>query len=84
MRARTQEEEAVIPEETEPDLPVGSLAEAWVGSGLPRGRHQGHWQQQSWRSGVFTEVLLEEIRACGLQDWECSPTSQQTAGLKIY
>ena len=33
---------------------------------------------------MFTEVLLEEIRVCGLQDWECSPTSQQTAGLKIY
>ena len=35
---------------TEPDLPVtvgGSPAEAWVGSGSPRG--QGHWQQQSWK-----------------------------------
>ena len=42
---------------------------------------------------MFPEALLEEIRACGLQDWaalgqmtgwEHSPTCQQTAGLKIY
>ena len=85
VRNRTQEEGAVIPRRDGARLACGgSLAEAWVGSGLPRGRGQGHWQQQFWRSGVFTEVLLEEIRACGLQDWECSPTGQQTAGLKIY
>ena len=46
---RTQEEGAVTPQETEPDLPVcvwESLAEAWVDHGLPWG--QGHLLQQSW------------------------------------
>ena len=40
---------AVIPQETEPDLPAGvegSSAEAWGGSGSPQG--QGNWQQQFW------------------------------------
>ena len=40
---RTQEKEAVTPQETEPDLPVNvqeSPAEAWVDSGLLQG--QGH------------------------------------------
>ena len=34
---RTQEKEAMTPQETEPDLPMSvqeSLAEAWVGGGL--------------------------------------------------
>ena len=43
VHTRTQEKGAVIPQETEPDLPVSvqeSPAEAWVNSGLLRG--QGH------------------------------------------
>ena len=37
MHTRTQEKEAVTPQETDPDLPMSvheSLAEAWVGGGL--------------------------------------------------
>ena len=37
---RTQEKGAVIPQETDPDMPMSvqeSLAEAWVGGGLPPG-----------------------------------------------
>ena len=40
VRTKTQEEGAVTPQETDPDLPVSvqeSLAEAWVGSGLLQG-----------------------------------------------
>ena len=40
---RTQEKEAVTPQETDPDLPVcvqETLVEAWVSSGLLQG--QGH------------------------------------------
>ena len=43
MCTRTQEKEAMTPQETDPDLPVSvqeSPAEAWVGSGLLQG--QGH------------------------------------------
>ena len=38
---RTQEKEAVTPQKTEPDLPVGvweSPAEVWIDSCLPQGR----------------------------------------------
>ena len=41
VRAMTKEKKAVTPQETDPDLPVSvqeSLAEVWVGGGLPRGR----------------------------------------------
>ena len=41
VHTRTQEKRAVIPQETEPDLPVSgqeSLAEMWVNSGLPWGQ----------------------------------------------
>ena len=37
---RTQEKEALIPHETDPDFPVSvweSLAEVWIDSGLPLG-----------------------------------------------
>ena len=40
---RTQEKEAVTPQETDPDLPMSvqeSLAEVWVGGGLLQSR--GH------------------------------------------
>ena len=53
VHIRTQREGAVIPQETEPDLPAGvggSPAEAGGGCGSPWG--QGHWQQKFW------EVLL--------------------------
>ena len=43
VHTRTQEEGAVTPQETDPDLPVRvqeSPAEVWLDSGLPRG--QGH------------------------------------------
>ena len=46
---RTQEKGAVIPQETEPDLPVSiqeSVAEVWVNSGILWG--QGYLIQQSW------------------------------------
>ena len=41
VRTKTQEKGAVTPQEIDPDLPVSvweSLAEVWVGSGLPQGR----------------------------------------------
>ena len=47
VHTRTQERGAVIPQETDPDLPVSvqeSAAEAWVSSGLLQGR--GHSVQQ--------------------------------------
>ena len=43
VHTRTQEKRAVIPQETEPDLPVSgqeSLAEVWVNGALPLG--EGH------------------------------------------
>ena len=43
LRTRTQEKGAVIPQETDPELPVSvqePLAEAWVSGGLLQG--QGH------------------------------------------
>ena len=47
LHTGTQEKGVLIPQETEPDLPVSvqeSWVEAWVDSGLPWG--QGHWIQQ--------------------------------------
>ena len=44
---RTQEKEAVTPQETDPDMPMSvqeAPAEAWIGSGLLQGR--GHCVQQ--------------------------------------
>ena len=44
VHTRTEEKEAVTPQETDSDLPVSvqeSLVEAWVGSGLLQGR--GHY-----------------------------------------
>jgi len=41
VHTRTQEKEAVIPQETEPGLPVSvqeSLEEAWLNRGLPSER----------------------------------------------
>ena len=50
VHTRIQGKGAVIPQETEPDLPSsvgGSLVKVWVSSGSPWG--WGHWQQQSWK-----------------------------------
>ena len=49
MCTRTQEKEAVTPQETEPDLPVRvqeSLLDMWVDSGLLQA--QWHGIQHSW------------------------------------
>ena len=57
---RTQKKGTVIPQETEPDLPLSvqeSLVEAWVDSGLPQG--QQHWIQQSW-----------ELQSAGISSFE--------------
>ena len=58
----TQEKGAVIPQDTEPDLPVSALespAEVWVDTDLPW--DQGHPQQQFWDAGMLAKVLLEEV-----------------------
>ena len=51
VHTRTQEKGAVIPQETEPDLPVSvreSPAEAWVSSGLLQGWGYLVWQCIHW------------------------------------
>ena len=60
MHTRSQGKRAVTPQETEPNLPVcvgGSLAEAWVGNGLPW--EQGHRKQQFWEACVGYKSFLE-------------------------
>ena len=80
---RTQEEGAVTPQKTEPDLPVSvqeSLAETWVNSGLPWG--QGYWTSPSTRPYChYPYHSLGSNQTTGRED---SPTHQHKIGLKIY
>ena len=58
---RTQKKGAVIPQETEPDLPLSiqeSLVEAWVYSGLPQGQRTEYNSHGSCR--VLAQVLLKK------------------------
>ena len=90
---RTQEKGAVVPQETEQDLPVRVLespVEAWVNSDMPWG--WGHWQQQSWEAQHAGTSPLKggchypnhSSVPCQNTGQEHSPTHQQKIGLKIY
>ena len=62
VHIRTQEKGAVMPQESELDLPASvpeSLAEAWLSSGLPWS--QGHKAQQSWVPCMLAQVLLKKV-----------------------
>ena len=82
---RTQEKEAVIPEENEPDFDVSvleSLVEAWVNSSLQRG--QGYWQQLSWE---VQHAGISPFGGGGLRTnyrREHSPNQEQKIGFKFY
>ena len=90
VHTRTQEERAVTPQETDPDLPVSgqeSPAEAWVGGGLLQawgtecssacmGPFEGGWQ--------YLHYLHHSLASGQTTGREYSPTYQQKIGSKIY
>ena len=74
----------MIPQETDPDLPVSVqefLVEAWVGGGLLQGQgHMGHFE-----GGCHYLHYLHHGLASGQTTGrEHSPAHQQIIGLKIY
>ena len=60
MSTRTQDKEAVIPQETDPDLPVNvqkAPVDVWADSGMPRG--QRHKYTSPGSHGMLASVLLK-------------------------
>ena len=90
MCTRTQEKEAMTPQETDPDLPGSvqeSPVEAWVGGGLLQG-----WgtEYSSTCMGPFEgghhylHYLHHSLASGQTTGREHSPNHQQKIGLKIY
>ena len=62
VSTRTQDKEAMIPQEIDPDLPVNvqeSPVDVWVDSGLPWG--QSHEYNSPGSHGMLASVVLKEV-----------------------
>ena len=89
VHTRSQEKEAVSPQETEPDLPVSVQefpAEAWVDSGLLRVRGTEYNSACTWHfegGHHYLHLPYHSLASGQTTGRGCSPAHQQKIGLKF-